>query len=213
MLTLYDYYKSSACFRVRIALALKKIPFHLFAVQLNRIQGEQHQPKYLNINPQGLVPALEAGDHIITQSLAIIEYLEEMHPTPALLPRHPYDRALARAFAQAVAADIHPLTGMRVTTYLETKFNADENQTLAWIQHWITTGLEALEKQIRMQALARDFCYGDNPGLADICLVPQLYAARRFACDLTQYPQLTRIESNCQRHPAFMQAWPLETVG
>lgn len=194
---------------MRIALTLKKLPYEAIPVQLN---GEQHQPGYLNINPQGLIPTLETGDHHISQSLAIIEYLEEMHPTPALLPRHPYERALARAFALTIASDVHPLTSLRVTTELKQHYHLDDNQTLAWVRHWIQSGLQSLEKQIRMQALAGDFCYGNQPSIADVCLIPQLYHARRFSCDLEGLTQLTRIESHCQKHPAFMQAWPLENI-
>ncbi len=212
MLKLYDFFRSSACFRVRIALALKKLPYETITVHLNHPSGEQHQPRYLNINPQGLVPTLESGDHHITQSIAIIEYLEEMHPTPALLPKHPYEKALVRAFALTITSDIHPLASGRALSYLKTTCQLDENEALTWMKHWVHLGLDALEKQIRMQALAGEFCYGDQPTLADVCLIPQLYHARRFACDLTDYPQLTRIEANCQKHTAFMQAWPLESI-
>lgn len=206
---LYDYFRSSASFRVRIALSLKKVPYEAIPVQLN---GEQHHPGYLNINPQGMVPTLETGDHHLTQSLAIIEYLEEMHPAPSLLPRHPREKALARAFAHTIASDIQPLTSLRVTDLLKNDYQFNENQILAWTSRWIQAGLESLEKQIRMQALAGDFCYGNQPSIADICLIPQLYHARRFNCQLQGLTQLTRIESNCQKHPAFMQAWPLENI-
>lgn len=212
MLKLYDYFRSSASFRVRIALALKKISYETIPVHLLNQGGEQRLPRYLNVNPQGLVPTLEAGEHLITQSLAIIEYLDEMHPTPALLPKHPYERALVRAFALSIAADIHPLNNLRVLNYLKSTFAMDDEQKLSWIQHWCHEGLQALEKQVKMQALARDFCYGDQPTLADICLVPQLYNARRFSCDLTAYPLLVKIDQHCQNHPAFKQAWPLETI-
>lgn len=210
MLKLYDFFRSSACFRVRITLALKKLSYDTITVHL--VNQEQRRPGYLNLNPQGLVPMLESGDHHITQSMAIIEYLEEMYPTPPILPKHPYERALARAFAFSITADIHPLVTSRAVNHLKTAYAFTENQALEWMKHWIHLGLEALEKQIRMQALAGDFCYGNQPTIADVCLIPQLYHARRFACDLTDYPQLRRIEENCQKHSAFMQAWPLESV-
>ncbi len=212
MIKLYDYFRSSAAFRVRIALALKKIHYDVIPIHLLNNGGEQNQARYRNINPQGLVPTLEAGEHTITQSIAIIDYLDDIHPIPALYPKHPYERALARAFALTIAADIHPINNLRVLNYLKNNLNITDEQKLSWIQHWIHEGLQALEKQIRLQGLAQDFCYGENPGIADICLVPQLYNARRFECDLSNYPQLTRIEANCQNHFAFKQAWPLETI-
>lgn len=212
MLKLYDYFRSSASFRVRIALNLKKIHYEAVPIHLANQGGEQHSPRYLNLNPQGLVPTLEAGEHTLTQSLAIIEYLDETYPVPPLLPKPPYERALTRAFALSIVADIHPLNNLRVLKYLTGTLNITEEQKSAWYQHWITEGFQALEKQLKMNSLAGEFCFGAHPTLADICLVPQMYNARRFSCDLSAYPSLVRIDKNCQKHPAFMNAWPLETI-
>lgn len=212
MLKLYDYFRSSACFRVRIALNLKGLDYQAIPVHLVNNGGEQFSDEYRKINPQSLVPSLQADDKILTQSLAIIEYLDEIHPTPALLPASPYEKSLTRAFALTIAADIHPLNNLRVLKYLTHEFKLSEEQKTQWYQHWIAKGLSGLEAQLTTQQLSGHFCYGNQPTLADICLVPQLYNARRFACNLDAYPSLVRIDAHCQQHPAFKNAWPVETV-
>jgi len=212
MLTLYDYFRSSACFRVRIALNLKRLDYHAIPVHLVNNGGEQFTEKYLKINPQCLVPALQDGDSIITQSLAIIEYLDETYPAPALLPVNSLHKALVRSFALSIAADIHPLNNLRVLKYLTSELTVSEEKKNQWYQHWISLGLTALETQIRSNNMAGDFCFGDTPTLADICLVPQLFNARRFSCDLSSYPELIRIDANCQQLDAFTRAWPIEAV-
>ena len=210
MLTLYDYYRSSACFRVRIALQLKNIPHELASVHLVNNGGEQHSDEYKKINPFAAVPTLMIDDRPLTQSLAIIEYLNETNPAPALLPADPYTRALARSFALTIAADIHPLDNLRVLKYLMNELNINEDQKNKWYQHWIIKGFDALEKQLAHQNRQTPFCFGDEPSIADICLAPQMYNARRFNCDLTPYPTLVRIDAHCQSQAAFKAAWPVE---
>lgn len=209
MLTLYDYYRSSAAFRVRITLHLKNLPYQKIPIHLINNGGEQHREQYQKINPQELVPALKNGSQVLTQSLAIIEYLNELQPTPPLLPEDIYEKALVRAFAISIAADIHPLNNLRVLNYLKNEFAVSDEQKTAWYQHWIMLGFNALEKQIA-QRKKSDFCFGNEPSLADVCLVPQLFNARRFSCDLTPYPNLTRIDANCQQLNPFQLAWPKE---
>jgi len=212
MLKLYDYYRSSASFRVRIALNLKGLDYQAIPIHLVNNGGEQHSEAYSKINPQNLVPSLQDGDAIITQSLAIIEYLEETVPTPALLPENPVHKAWARSFALAIAADMHPLNNSRVIKYLTTDLPLTEDQKNQWYQHWVKLGLTALEKRVRAHKLAGDFCFGNTPTIADICLVPQLFNARRFNCNINEYTELLRIDANCQQLDAFKQAWPVETV-
>lgn len=212
MLKLYDYFRSSACFRVRIALNLKKLDYETIPIHLLNQGGEQFLEVYQKINPQNLVPTLIDENQSITQSLAIIEYLDEKYPTPALLPLDIYQKALARAFALTIAADIHPLNNLRVLKYLSEKLTISENEKTEWYQHWTAKGLTALETQLNAQQLAGDFCFGNKPTLADICLAPQMYNARRFSCDLSNYPTLVRIDNNCQNHPAFSKAFPVETT-
>jgi maleylacetoacetate isomerase len=203
---LYTYYRSSAAYRVRIALALKGVRYTPHFVHLARDGGQQHAASYRAINPQGLVPTFVDQSGTITQSLAIIEYLEESYPEPALLPTEPYARARVRAMAAAIACDIHPIDNLRVLSYLRQEFSAGEDAINGWYQHWVAEGLAALE------ALAVSapgpFCWGGQPTLADICLVPQLYNARRFNCDLTGFPRLTAIDALCGAIPAFAGAAP-----
>ncbi len=208
MIELYNYYRSSASFRVRIALNLKGIEYKDIPIHLVNNGGEQHSPEYTTLNPQQLVPAYKDGNRIITQSLAIIEYLNEIYPTPALLPHDPFNKAKVRAFSLAIAADLHPLNNLRVLQYLTKNLNLSEDQKNSWYHHWIHKTFSALEKQLSLND--NDYCFGDAPGLADIMLVPQMYNARRFACDTNPYPTLTRIDAHCQKHPAFQKAWPKE---
>ncbi|MDO5103509.1 MAG: maleylacetoacetate isomerase [Lautropia sp.] len=208
---LYTYFRSSAAYRVRIALNLKGLPYESVPVHLVRGGGEQHQAAYRAVNPAGLVPALvdDAGQ-VLTQSLAIIEYLEETHPTPALLPSGALDRARVRALAQAIACDTHPLNNTRVLQYLGKSLGADESARQAWYRHWVAVGLGAVERLLAADPKTGDFCHGDTPGLADCCLVPQVFNARRFDCDLSAMPMVERIVANCERLPAFQAAAPAQ---
>lgn len=208
MLILYDYFRSSACFRVRIALNFKGLEYQAIPIHLTNSGGEQFFENYEKINPQNLVPSLQDGTKQLTQSIAIIEYLDELHPYPSLLPKDPYEKALVRAFALAIAADIHPLNNLRVLNYLKKHFNLSDQQKSTWYHHWIDLGLSALEKQLLKYNQAREFCFGNKPSLADVCLIPQLYNARRYACDLTKVPNLLRIEANCRKLSAFTDAYP-----
>ena len=204
---LYDYFRSSAAYRVRIALELKGLAPERAFVHLRR--NAQREDGYLALNPQGLVPALVADDGaVLTQSLAIVEYLEETHPAPPLLPAGASARARVRALALAVACDIHPLDNLRVLRYLVQTMGATEAQKDAWYTYWIDVGLEALERQLARDAATGRFCHGDTPTLADVCLVPQLANARRVDMDLAPYPTLTRIEAACLALPAFAAAAP-----
>lgn len=211
MLRLFDYFRSSACYRVRIALNLKELDYELVPVHLIKNGGEQHSHYYQAINPQALVPALEHKGQIITQSLAIIEYLEDLYPEPALIPTNPFSKAYVKAIALTIAADTHPLNNLRVLNYLTQTLQVNEEQKTAWYHHWLKTTFDALEKKIKSSELAGDFCYGDIPTLADVCLIPQLFNAHRFNFDLTPYTTLKRIENNCQHVEAFADAVPMET--
>ena len=204
---LYDYFRSSAAYRVRIALNLKGLTPERVFVHLRR--NAQRDDDYLALNPQGLVPALVGDDGaVLTQSLAIVEYLEETHPAPPLLPPGASARARVRALALAIACDIHPLDNLRVLRYLVQTMGVTEEQKDAWYKYWIDVGLEALERQLARDAATGRFCHGDAPTLADVCLVPQLANARRVAMDLAPYPTLTRIEAACLALPAFAAAAP-----
>ena len=203
---LHGYFRSSAAYRVRIALALKGIAAESVPVHL--LRGEQRGEEFRRLNPQGLVPVLQAEEGAITQSLAIIEWLEETHPEPALLPRDPYLRARARSFALAIACDVHPLANPRVLNKLRTDLGADEGQTNGWYRHWVELGLGALELMVAPAAAERGVCFGTAPSLADICLVPQMFNARRFACNLTAMPRLAAIDEALNRRPEFQAATP-----
>lgn len=203
---LYGYWRSSAAWRVRIALNLKGLQWEPVPVHLVRDGGEQRQAAFLQLNPQGLVPVLEDGNAVLTQSLAIIEYLEETHPAGPLLPADPAGRARVRSLAQLVACEIHPLNNLRVLQYLRDALGLDEAQRDAWYRHWVSEGLAALEARLAQEPGAGRFCHGDTPGLADVCLVPQLYNARRYGCALDAYPRLQRIEAACNALDAFQSA-------
>jgi maleylacetoacetate isomerase len=208
---LYNYFRSSASYRVRIALNLKGLPFEYASVHLSRGGGEQFSPGYRELNSQALVPVLEDGGERITQSLAIIEYLDEKYPDPPLLPRAPGERARVRALALTVACEIHPLNNLRVLNYLSRELGIDGNAKTAWYRHWVGLGLDALEADVARGSTGR-FCHGDSPGLADCCLVPQLFNARRFECDLSRYPSLLAIEANCMAIEAFRDAAPEKQI-
>lgn len=211
--TLYTYFRSSTAYRVRIALNLKGLPYQAIPVHLLRNGGEQLLPAYREINPQALLPALidDGGDgnegRVITQSLAIIEYLEEKYPSAPLLPAAPEERAAVRALALAIACEIHPLGNLRVLKYLENTLGVAPEKKLAWSRHWMREGLAALETALAKGGAGR-FCHGDTPTLADCCLVPQMFNARRFEVDLSPYPTLVRIDAACAELPAFEQAHP-----
>lgn len=205
---LYTYWRSSAAYRVRIALNIKGVEYDSRSVHLVRDGGEQHRPAYRQINPQGLVPALVHEGRIYSQSLAIIEYLEERYPEPSLLPRDPGDRARVRGLAQMVACDIHPLNNSRVQKYLVGELGLGDEQKLAWYRHWITLGFGAIEARLDQDGYTGRFCHGDTAGLADLCLVPQVYNAERFGCDVSVFPTITRINAACLELDAFLRATP-----
>jgi maleylpyruvate isomerase len=201
---LYDYWRSSAAYRVRIALNFKGLSYEQVPVDLRA--GAQRAPDFLAINPQGLVPVLEDEGVRLTQSLPILNYLEERYPEPALLPKDATGRATSRGIAVAIACEIHPLNNLRVLQYLERELGLSEAQRLAWYHHWIGEGLGAIETMLARSA--GDFCVGDAPSLADVCLVPQVYNARRYQCDLEPYPTIRRIDERCREIEGFAKAAP-----
>jgi maleylpyruvate isomerase len=205
---LYSYFRSSAAFRVRIALNLKKLDYEIIPIHLVKEGGQQHSQTYRALNPQGLVPALEDEGHLITQSLAIMEYLEEQFPTPSILPSDPVLKAQSRAVALSIACDIHPIDNLRVLQYLTHELKVSEDQKNTWYAHWIRIGFDALEKQLSAVAHLGKYCFGDIPTFADICLIPQMANAHRFKIDVTPYPRLVAIEQECLKLPAFINALP-----
>ena len=206
-LVLYSYFRSSAAFRVRIALNLKGLAAQMRFVHLLKEGGQQHAEGYKAVNPQAIVPTLIADGHAIGQSLAIVEYLDELVPAPPLLPPDPLARARVRQMALSVACDIHPLNNLRVLHELK-RLGLNDEARLDWQRHWITEGFQALEVMLAQDAADGAFCHGDAPTLADICLVPQMTNARRVQLDLTQYPRLLEIEEAAYRLPAFVAARP-----
>jgi maleylacetoacetate isomerase len=208
MLRLYTYFRSSAAYRVRIALALKGLAYESVPVHLLRDGGEQHQGDYRAVNPSALVPALQDDGATLTQSLAILEYLEETHPQPALLPQAPLDRARVRALALVVACDIHPLNNLRVLNYLTGTLQASDAERTAWMHHWMALGLQAVEQLLAHNPQTGLFCHGDTPTLADCCLVPQVFNAQRFQVDMAPYPTVQRIAAHCESLEPFKAAHP-----
>lgn len=204
---LIGYFRSSAAYRVRIALNLKGVAVEHASRHLRK--GEQRAPDYAALNPQMLVPALvlDTGE-VLTQSLAILEYLEETHPEPALLPRDPVGRARVRALALIPTADIHPIQNLRVMNYLREKYGQTEESAFAWSRHWIETGFDAYEASVARDPKTGVFSHGDTPTMADLCLVPQVFNAARFKVDMKKYPTIQRIYDASMRHPAFDAAQP-----
>ena len=207
-LTLYSYWRSSAAYRVRIGLNLKGLDYALVPVHLVRDGGQQHAPGYAALNPQQLVPALRDGQRVLTQSLAILEYLEETRPQPPLLPVDAAGRARVRALAQLVACDIHPLNNLRVLQFFDRQWNVPQAERDDWVLYWMREGFAAMETMLAASPDTGRYCHGDMPGLADCCLLPQLYNARRFTLDLARFPTLRRIEAACLQLPAFDAARP-----
>ncbi|MDE3737688.1 maleylacetoacetate isomerase [Metapseudomonas resinovorans] len=210
-LTLYGYWRSSAAYRVRIALNLKGLAYRQEPVHLVKDGGQQHQSAYRELNPQGLLPLLvdsgNAGGEIrIAQSLAILEYLEEVFPVPALLPADPAQRALVRSLALHIACDVHPLNNLRVLQYLKAELGVADEAKDAWYRHWVALGFCAVEKGL--QAFGGKLSLGSRPGYLEACLVPQIYNARRFDCDLSAYPRILDIAARCEVLEAFRNAAP-----
>ena len=205
---LYDYFRSSAAYRVRIALNLKGLAYDAVPVHLTRGGGEQLGEAYRAINPSALVPALQDGDQVITQSLAIIEYLDETHPAPPLLPADALGRARVRSLALAIACDIHPINNLRVLRYLVKQGGLSEEAKNAWYIHWVQEGFAALEQRLADDAATGAFCHGASVTMADCLLVPQVFNAVRFGIDMAPYPTIARIDAACQALPAFAAAHP-----
>ena len=206
---LHNYFRSSASYRVRIALAWKGLAYDYLPVHLVRNGGAQNGEAFLALNPEGLVPAMVDDDGaVLTQSLAMLEYIEERHPTPPLLPVAAADRAWTRALAAQVACEIHPLNNLRVLKYLEQTLGVSAEQKLAWISHWITLGFASLESHLAHDARTGTCCLGDTPTFADLCLVPQMFNARRFNLPMYAFPTLVRIDAHLQQLDAFRAAAP-----
>ncbi|SAL57876.1 maleylacetoacetate isomerase [Caballeronia arvi] len=207
---LYSYFRSSAAYRVRIALNLKGLDYEYAPIHLLRDGGEQLKPAYRAVNPDGIVPALVDGDDVLTQSLAIIEYLEETHPEPALLPKSPSDRAFVRSVAMQVACEIHPLDNLRVLKYLKHTVKVPDETKDAWYRHWVETGFESLEKRLAADKRVGALTFGDTPTVADLCIVPQVFNARRFGIDVSRFPTIERIADHADQLDAFRRAAPAE---
>ncbi len=203
---LYTFFRSSAAFRVRIALNLKGLPYESAPKHFAR--NEHRTEEYLALNPQGLIPALAVDGVVLSQSLAIIEYLNDRHPQPPLLPADPLDRARVRSMSLAIACEIHPLNNLRVLNYLRSELKQDDEGVGTWYRHWVTEGFSGLEQQAREFSAGARHCFGDAVSLADVCLVPQMFNARRFKTDLTPFPTLTGISAHLESLPEFAAARP-----
>jgi maleylpyruvate isomerase len=205
---LYSYFRSSAAYRVRIALNLKNLPYDYAPIHLLRDGGEQLKPAYRSLNPDAILPTLVDGDNVLQQSLAIIEYLEETHPEPPLLPKSPADRAYVRSVALQVACEIHPLNNLRVLKYLKHTVGTDDATKDEWYRHWVESGFATLEEHLAGDSRTGALCFGDTPTLADACLVPQVFNAQRFKIDVTQFPTIQRIHDHASQFDAFARAAP-----
>jgi maleylacetoacetate isomerase len=205
---LYTYFRSSAAFRVRIALNLKGIAYDAVAVHLVKHGGEQLQAAYRAVNPSALVPSLQDGELTLSQSMAIIEYLDETHPEVPLLPSDPAGRARVRAISQMIACDIHPIDNLRVLRYLVQKLGVSEDGKNEWYRHWVREGFAGLEAHLARDAATGRYCHGESPTMADCVLVPQVFNAQRLDVDLTPYPNIARIHGACMELPAFQDAHP-----
>jgi maleylacetoacetate isomerase len=205
---LYTYFRSSAAYRVRIAFNLKGLDYEAAYIDLRPPSAAQRTPEFLAVNPLGLVPALQHDGRTITQSLAIIEYLDELYPQPPLLPAAPADRAQARAMALTVACEVHPVNNLRVLNYLRSPLGQDEAAVNSWYHHWLSAGFRSLEDSARQFSTDGRHLFGDAVTLADICIVPQMYNARRFKCDLEPYPTLRGVCAHLESLPAFARAAP-----
>ncbi|WP_421912653.1 maleylacetoacetate isomerase [Mesorhizobium sp.] len=209
-IVLHNYYRSSTSYRVRIALEMKGLTYDYVPHHLRH--GDHLEPAYLAVNPQGLVPALIWGGRLLTQSLAIIEFLDETKPEPPLLPRDALGRARVRMLAQMIACDIHPVNNLRVLTSLRTLFGAGDQDIANWFRHWVNEGFQPLEKILASSVETGEYCHGGTPGLADICLVAQVTNNARFDVDMTPYPTIARINAACMALPAFQKAAPQNQI-
>jgi maleylpyruvate isomerase len=205
---LYTYFRSSAAYRVRIALNLKGLEYDAIPVHLLRGGGEQLQEQYRSINPSGLVPAFQDEYITLTQSMAILEYLEDAHPQVPIMPKDAAERARVRELAQIIACDIHPVNNLRVLRYLVHELGVSEEQKAEWYRHWLVGGLEVLEKHLARDPSAGPLCHGRTPTIADCCLVPQIFNAQRHGIDVSIYPNIARINAQCIEIPAFVAAHP-----
>lgn len=212
MLTLYTYYRSTAAYRVRIALNYKTLDYKSIEVNLIKEGGEQHLAQFTDVNPQGLVPVLQDQTEQFTQSIAIMEYLEERYPSPNLLPAEINARSFVRSLSQMIACEMHPLNNLRVLQYLQGPFKHNDDDKLTWYHHWLRLGFDALEQRLANHDLTGKCCYGDTPTMVDMCLIPQIYNANRFEFDMSDYPTLQRINDYCLQMEAFQKATPEESV-
>mgnify|MGYP003334602784 FL=1 len=208
---LYSYFRSSASYRVRIALNLKGLPYDIVPVHLLKDGGEQFSAEYRALNPDALVPSLQLADgDVLTQSLAIIEYLEEVYPAPPLLPTDPIDRAWLRSIALSIACDIHPIDNLRVLRYLQNEMGVSEDAKNRWYRHWVEQGLASVERVLARDKRVGRFCFGDAPGFADCMLIPQVANGQRMQCDLSGMPTILRINQACLQLEAFAKAAPAQ---
>ncbi len=208
MITLYDYFRSSASFRVRIALNLKSVKHELKEVHLVHDGGQQHSDAYKALNSQELVPTLVDGDMTLTQSMAILEYIEEQYPKPSLLPGDLVQKSKIRSMAQLIACDVHPLNNLRILKYLKLKLKVEDEDKSRWYQHWVTLGFTSVEAMLGEVSRQSRYCFGDQVSMADLCLIPQVYNAYRFKCNMDVFPKIAEIYQNCMKHEAFVKAAP-----